>query len=79
MNLKLRCSGLTSIETKNDYDDVLVNTDGTRFTQQDFNCIQQLPDIIKNSGELGEFELGNLRIKIMNLDTYEKDLIICKK
>ena len=54
---------------------VLIEIDGTNFTQQDAQIIQQLPDILSDSGEIGEFELGNLKIIINNLDTYEKDLI----
>ena len=39
---------------------------------------QKLNDIVKDSGEIGEFELGNLKITINSLKTYEKDLIICQ-
>ena len=58
--------------------EILVTINGNKFTQEDFSYIQQLPDIIRNSGEIGEFELGNLKIEIFQLNTYEKDLIICK-
>jgi len=59
-------------------EDVIVEVDGNAFTQQDFQIIQQLGGIIKDSGEIGKFELGNLKITINNLDTYEKDLIKIK-
>jgi glycosyltransferase involved in cell wall biosynthesis len=75
MNMKLRCSGLTSIETKNDYDDILVDIDGIKFNQEDFNNITRLPEILAMSGEKGEFELGNLNIYIHALNTFEKELI----
>jgi len=58
--------------------EVLVTIDTKQFTEQDFNIIQQLPEIIKDSGEKGEFELNNLKIEIFKLNTYEKELIICK-
>ena len=58
---------------------ILVEIDSKTITQQDFQYIQQLPDILSDSGEIGEFDLGNLHITINNLETYEKDLIICKK
>ena len=48
------------------------------FTQGDL----KIPYVIKNPkncGEIGTFNLGNLKITINSLDTYEKDLIICKK
>jgi len=66
------------------YDDdkengILVEIDGRNFTQQDMNYIQQLSEIIQDSGEQGEFDLGNLHITINSLKTYERDLIVCKK
>ena len=56
---------------------ILIEIDGSNFDEQDYQNIQQLPPIIYDSGELGEFELGNLKISIFNLQTYEKDLIKC--
>jgi glycosyltransferase involved in cell wall biosynthesis len=61
--------------------EILVTIDGNTFTQQDFNYIQQLSEILANDDELYEeelpceFELGNLKIEIFQLNTYEKDLI----
>ena len=43
------------------------------------NYIQQLSEILLDSGEVGAFDLGNLHVTINSLNTYEKDLIICKK
>ena len=60
-------------------EDIIVEIDSTLFNQQDFQYIQQLSEIIKDSGEVGEFNLGNLNITINSLNTYEKDLIICTK
>ena len=59
--------------------DIIVEIDGTMFNQQDFQCIQQLSAIIQDSGEIGTFNLGNLKITINSLNSYEKDLIICQK
>ena len=42
------------------------------------NYIQQLSEIIADSGEEGSFQLGNLTITINSLKTYEKELIICE-
>jgi hypothetical protein len=56
--------------------EILVYIDGKTFNQQDFNVINKLSAIIKNSdGELGEFQLGNLTFKITGLNTYENQLI----
>jgi len=60
-------------------EDIIVEVDGNNITQQDFQIIQQLNSIIKDSGDVGEFELGNLKITIKNLNSYEKDLILCKR
>jgi len=63
--------------------EILVAIDGSKFTQQDFQIIQQLPEILANDGQLYEdvfieptyFTIENLQVTIINLNTYEKDLI----
>jgi glycosyltransferase involved in cell wall biosynthesis len=62
----------------NDGEDIVVEADGNNFTQQDFQIIQQLNDIIKDNGDIGSFELGNLKITINAMNEYQNDLIICK-
>jgi len=62
-------------EDKYDYDDIIVEINGTSFKQQDMQLISQLSEILQDSGEIGSFELGNLKITINSLETYEKDLI----
>lgn len=59
--------------------DILIEFNANQFTQQSFNIIQNLSDIITDSGELGEFELDIFKINITNLKTYENELIICHK
>lgn len=61
-----------------DYDDIVVEVDAKRMTNDDATYIFMLPEIIQESGEVGTFRLGNLKITIHHLETYEKDLIICK-
>lgn len=58
--------------------DIWVEIDGQRFGEQEWKYIQQLSEIINESGEIGEFELGNLKIKITAMNHYENDLIVCK-
>ena len=65
-------------------DGIIVEVDAKTFTQQDFQYIQQLSEILAESVFLEEdmgaqFEVGNLKLTINNIDTYEKDLIICKE
>jgi GT2 family glycosyltransferase len=51
---------------------ILIDFDARYFTQNSFNIIQNLSDIISESGEIGEFELDCFKISIINLTTYEK-------
>ena len=55
--------------------DIIVEVDGGVFNQDDFGIIQQLNDIVKENGEIGTFELGNLKITINSMDEYQNDLI----
>ena len=75
MDLNERVKLINSEKTN----DIIIKTDSSTITQEDFNNIQQINRIIQDSGEVGEFELGNLKIKINKIQTYEKNLIICKK
>jgi GT2 family glycosyltransferase len=59
----------------NEGQDIIVEVDGGVFNQDDFDIIQQLNDIIKEHGEVGTFELGNLKITINSMDEYQNDLI----
>ena len=63
---------------ENSYDDILIEIDGKSFTRQDNEIITKLSEILHDSGEIGEFQLGNLKININSLKTYEKDLIKIK-
>jgi len=56
-------------------EDIIVEVNGNNFNQQDFQILQKLNDIVKDSGEIGEFELGNLKIKINSLKEYQNELI----
>ena len=55
--------------------EILVAIDGNKFTQENFQYIQQLSEILNDSGEIGSFELGNLYIDVIQMNTYEKELI----
>lgn len=59
--------------------DVLVRIDGNQFSNEDFQYIQQLSEIIQANNEIGNFGLGNLKIEIKSLTQYQKQLIVCKK
>lgn len=73
-NMIKRVHSLTDND-RYDYDDIIVEIDGKTFTQPDFHILTQLPEILQDSGEIGSFELGNLKITINSLNTYEHNLI----
>jgi len=54
---------------------ILVEFDAFKFGVNQFNIIQNLSDIISESGEIGEFELDCFKITIVNLKTFEENLI----
>jgi glycosyltransferase involved in cell wall biosynthesis len=54
---------------------ILVEFDTRYFTQNTYNIIQNLSDIISESGEIGEFKLDCFKITIVNLKTFEESLI----
>lgn len=55
--------------------DIIVTFKQEKLTQQSFQILQQLPEIITESGEIGEFDLDIFKIKINSLNTYENNLI----
>ena len=55
--------------------DVFVKVDGKTFNNNDFEYIQQLSQILDESGAVGTFELGNLFINIINYRNYTDNLI----
>jgi glycosyltransferase involved in cell wall biosynthesis len=55
--------------------DIIVEFDATLLNQDAFMMLTQLPEIIEESGEIGEFELDIFKINIRALNTYEHDLI----
>ena len=78
-----RCLNLLGIATN------LVIITHPNFTQQDYEYITKLSEILDNErkgleqelihfSDDPEFELGNLKISINNLRTSEKELVICE-
>ena|SRR5210317_249616 len=56
-------------------DDIIVEIDGNTFTNQDYNYITQLNDIIKNTNQTGIFNIGNLKITVNSLEEQQNKLI----
>lgn len=59
--------------------DIVVEFDPLKFNPGSFNILQQLPNIIKESGEIGTFELDIFTITINSLTEYQNDLIFISK
>ena len=59
--------------------DIVVEFDGSKLTNESFKILQQLSDIITESGEVGTFELDIFKITINSLESFEKDLIFIQK
>ena len=58
--------------------DVLIEFDGKLFGQSQFDFIQNLSEVLKDSAEVGIMEYDIFKFTINSLDTYEKTLINCK-
>jgi glycosyltransferase involved in cell wall biosynthesis len=66
------------VESNNDpigENDIIVEFDATKLTNENFQLLQQLPGIIKESGGIGEFELDIFKIIINHLKEYQNNLI----
>ncbi len=59
-------------EPKND---IVISVSCDKLTQEDFNNLQQIRMIIKESGSIGTFKLGNLEIIIHKLEELQTNLI----
>jgi glycosyltransferase involved in cell wall biosynthesis len=57
------------------YNDIIVEFDVSKLTQESFILLQQLPQIILESGEIGKFELDIFKVMIRKLDRHENKLI----
>ena len=81
MNLHKRIKSIDNEKNNN----ILVEIDTNKFSEQDYNYVQQLSKKIESDENLKdelihfsddpEFELGNLKIVINSLKTFEEKLI----
>jgi glycosyltransferase involved in cell wall biosynthesis len=58
--------------------EILLEVDRDMFMNHDFQIIQQLPHIIKQYGEPGRFQLGNMVVEIVQMNEYQNTLINSK-
>ena len=75
---KIHTTGNLNDYTNNGFlpTNIFIKIDGNIFSNQDYSIIQQISEILQDSGEIGEFELGNLKITVSKLKTYENNLIV---
>lgn len=64
---------ITSIQTPNE--EIVIHINGNSFNNNDYNVIQNISDIINDSGAIGQFELGNLKLDIREMNEYQNTLI----
>ena len=60
--------------------DILIEIDCTKFDNTEFNYIQNMSEIISSDSDIetGSFELGRLKITILDLKTVKQDIIVCE-
>lgn len=62
-----------------DENDIVVEFDASKLTQSDILFLRQLPDVITENGEVGEFEYDIFNIKINSIQSSIKELIFIDK
>jgi glycosyltransferase involved in cell wall biosynthesis len=55
--------------------DIVIEFDATQLNSQNFQLLNQMPSIIKDSGEIGEFEIDIFKVIISHLEEYQNNLI----
>lgn len=54
--------------------DIVIEFDATKLTQYNFQLLHQFPEIIKESGEIGEFELDIFKVIISYIEEHQNNL-----
>ena len=75
LNTKFLLNSRVKSGDEDKLNDIIIDFDANKLNQNNFQLLQQLPEIIHESGEIGEFELDIFKISIYAMTTYEHDLI----
>lgn len=59
--------------------DVVAEIDFNTFNKMDFYNLENINDIVFENNEIGEFEMGNIKLYIKSLKSHEQDLIFINK
>lgn len=79
LNTKFNLKDRIKLYSEDKLNNILIKFDARQLNQNNFQLLQQLPEIIQESGNIGEFELDIFTVVIKDLKTYERDLIFIKK
>ena len=60
------------------YHDVVVEFDCQKLNNENFQVLVNLSQMLQDSGEIGEMEFDIFKFYIKSLETYEKNLVVCK-
>lgn len=74
-NTKFNLSKRVKTHQDNKTNDVIIEMDWRNINQQTFSLLQSIPEIIKDSGEAGEFELYPYKLKINAMREMQDQLI----
>ena len=55
--------------------DIVIEFDANQLNQQNFQLLNQMPSIIKDSGEVGEFAIDVFKVTISHIEEYQNNLI----
>ena len=55
--------------------EIILEVDQSTFSQQDYQMLQQLSQVIKDSGQPGRFQLGSMVMEIVQMNEYQNTLI----
>jgi hypothetical protein len=61
------------------YHDIVVEFDAQKLTQENFQTIVNLSDMLRDSGEIGEMEYDIFKFHIKSLESHENNLIVCER
>lgn len=65
-------------QTPSDYEDIIVEFDATKLTNENIQFLFQLPSVLRDSGQIGKMEWDIFYITINSLKEYQADLIKIK-
>ena len=74
-NTKFNLSKRVKHISEEKINDITIEFSFKNITEHYFKLLQQLPEIIKDSGEVGIMELGIFKLTINSMNRYEKDMI----